>query len=66
MTLIVFNKLTAEQVIEVAYKSEQVFIANPHKKVARNDLFSVRRGHIMEDTLKHAEDNVAEPLKGTI
>lgn len=49
---VVFKKLSVMDALETMKMAEEFFRKNPKRKVARTDLFEIRRGHIVEDVLK--------------
>ena len=58
---IVFRKLTVYDAIDTMIGIEKFFRENPSRKVCRTDLFEIRRGHIVEDILKHTEPIEKKP-----
>jgi hypothetical protein len=54
MTYIVFKKLDIKETLKAMKGIEQFFLKYPKRKVCNTDLFEVRRGHLVEDILKHS------------
>lgn len=50
---IVTSKLTLKECIEALPDIEKWFRDNPSRKVCRTETFTVRRGYIATDLLKH-------------
>lgn len=53
--IILMRKLTQEEAQENISQIEAWFKVNPKRRVCRSDLFKVRRGHVSEDVMKHAD-----------
>lgn len=52
---IIFKKLSPQVALDTMKQIEQWFRDNPKKKNCKTDLFTIRRGYLVEDILKHSE-----------
>lgn len=53
-----FKKLTQKNAQSTYNRAKKFFKNNPKRRVCRTDLFNIRRGHVKDDILKHAENEV--------
>lgn len=53
--IIVYRKLTKQEAEDNIAAIEQWFKDNPKRNICRTDLFKVRRNHVREDVMEHAE-----------
>lgn len=51
--LIISAKLTIEEAVEAMRGIEKFFRDNPTRKKCRTNTFSVKRGHVVEEVMKH-------------
>ncbi len=58
---VIFEKFTVDEALKHMAQIESWFRAHPTRKVVRTDLFPVRRGHVVEDILRHTEVKDAQP-----
>lgn len=52
---VVFKRLSIDEALKTILQAEQWFRVNPTRKIARTDLFLIRRGHVAADVLIHSE-----------
>ena len=56
MAIIIFKKLSQKNAQKAIIGINKFFEDNPKRRICRTNLFfKVRRGHVAEDVLKHAE-----------
>lgn len=55
MTLIIFKKLELKDALKYIVEIELWFNKNPRRKRCQTGLFSIRRGFVGTDILKHTE-----------
>lgn len=55
MLFIVFRKLDTKSTIETMLRAEQFLRDNPERNEVVTDLFTIRRGYVVEDVLERSQ-----------
>lgn len=55
-TFVITQKLTLQEAVEAMVGIEQWFLTHPKHNLCRTDMFTITRGHLVEEVLAHTED----------